>query len=104
MSETYRVLEIDYPSLSQLPMETLDCDKGGRGLIGQSLSETPIVSETYRVLEIDHPSALNRESLSKLPMDCYKGVRGSIGQLLSENPIVSETYHVLESSKNFLSV
>ena len=57
MSETYRVLEIDYPSalnresLSQLPMETLDCDKGERGLIGQSLSETPIVSETYHILE-----------------------------------------------------
>ena len=85
-------------------METLDCDKGGRGSIGQSLSKTPIVSETYRVIEIDYPSALNRELLSKLPMDCYKGVRGSIGQLLSENPIVSETYHVLESSKNFLSV
>ena len=29
----------------------MDCDKGGRGLIGQSLSKTPIVSETYRILE-----------------------------------------------------
>ena len=57
MSETYCVLEIDYPSapnresLSQLPMETLDSDKGGRGSIGQLLSETPIVSEIYRGLE-----------------------------------------------------